>query len=384
MLILVWSVLATLTFGIPIMHFFLMKRAALKPWQIEKNENFTPRISVIVPTYNEASVIRFKLANLIRVDYPKELIETIIVDSGSDDGTPDIVKGFKERNPERNIELIVENERKGKSAALNSVLRYCTGEIVIVTDADCFWPSDILQRTMSFLADPRVGAISGPKLLLNPADSRTTQSEDKYLEYMNLVKLGEAKLGLTPLFEGGFSAYRKEALNLFDPYKTGSDDCGTIIKLAEANYEALFVPEAKFFSTFPMAWKEKLAVKVRRANQLVRVFGKYAALLLARRIRVGKRVIVTNTLTYLVIPVLFVTFLFITPFTFVRFPSLMLFLLLFLVPRIGSTLLELCQSFLVLFYSILSVVFKKNFLRWEQPADRYLLNEEMLNKHNLI
>jgi cellulose synthase/poly-beta-1,6-N-acetylglucosamine synthase-like glycosyltransferase len=361
-----------------------MRKAALRTWRIERDENFTPRTSVIVPTYNEANVIRLKLANLDRVDYPKELIETIIVDSGSDDGTLDIVKDFMEGNPERNIELVVENERKGKSAALNFVLERCHGEIVIVTDADCFWPTSILRKTMEFFADPRVGAISGPKLLLNPTDSRATKSEDQYLEYMNRVKLGEAKLGLTPLFEGGFSAYRRAALDSFDPYKTGSDDCGTIIKLAETNYKALFVPEAKFFSTFPMAWKEKLAIKARRANQLVRVFSRYTALLFAGRIKVGKRVIVTDALTYLVLPVLFIVLLVITPFAFVSFPLLMLTLIFFLVPRIGSVLLEMCQSFFVLFYGILSVVSKKNFLKWQQPADRYLLNEEMLSERNLI
>jgi cellulose synthase/poly-beta-1,6-N-acetylglucosamine synthase-like glycosyltransferase len=119
-----------------------------------------------------------------------------------------------------NFQILMQSERRGKSAALNFALKSCDGEVVVISDADCFWPSDILQNALPFLADPTVGAVSGPKILLNSEQSWVTKSENTYLNSMNLMKLGESKVGSTLLFEGGYSAYKREALNSFDPYKT--------------------------------------------------------------------------------------------------------------------------------------------------------------------
>ena len=81
-----------------------------------------PKVSIIIPTYNEAEIIRFKLANTSRLSYPKDLMEIIVVDSNSNDGTTQIVKDFTQQNPDLNITLIAEQERKGKSHALNTAL----------------------------------------------------------------------------------------------------------------------------------------------------------------------------------------------------------------------------------------------------------------------
>ena len=267
---------------------------------------------------------------------------------------------------------------------MNSVLSRVKGELVIVSDADCFYLSDILQKSLSYMSDPKVGAISGPKFILNSKSSRTSRNEAQYLKSANFTKLGESKIGFTPLFEGGFSAYRKTLLVSFDPYKTGSDDCGTVIKLAENSYDALFVPEASFFTTFPTTWKGKFDIKIRRANQLVRVFRKYLQLLVEGKISSTKNVISTNTFIYLFCPLFFVAFLGLTGVLFALYPYSLLILLLLFVPKVGFFLLEAIQSYLILFLSIIAVSSKRNFLIWKQPADRHILTEEILRNSNLI
>jgi cellulose synthase/poly-beta-1,6-N-acetylglucosamine synthase-like glycosyltransferase len=201
---------------------------------------------------------------------------------------------------------------------------------------------------------------------------------------MNSAKLGESKLGFTPLFEGGFSAYRRDVLESFDPYYTGSDDCGTVIKLAESSHSALLVPEAAFFTTFPLKWKERLGIKIRRGNQLIRVFTKYLSLFLQGRLNYGKRVILANVFTYLFSPFFFVIFLALIPLAFVTYPYLALLVLLFLIPKVRSLSVEVFQSYFVLFFSVFAVIFKKNFLIWKQPADRQLFTEELLKQKNLL
>ena len=383
-MIIAWVILCFLSFGIPAVFFIVLKRSSSKPWRIKIDKNYMPKVSIIVPTYNESNVIPFKLVNLGRIKYPDELMEIIIVDSKSNDNTTDVVYDFVGKHTNLNIKVLVESERTGKSGALNYALKNCTGDVMIVSDADCFWPSDILRRALPFLADPDVGAISGPKVLLNPEQSWVTKTEKAYLNSMNLMKLGESKVGSTLFFEGGFSAYKREVLESFDPYNTGSDDCGTIVTLAEKNFRAIFVPEAQFYTTFPITWKGKVSVKLRRANQLTRVFFRYISLLLRRRIVRSKRVILQRIFTYVLSPVTFILLMAATIFLLLRFPYFALIFLAFLIPKVGSYLFEVIQNYFILFLSIFAVALDKKFVFWDKPEDRLLLTEEMLRRHGLI
>jgi glycosyltransferase involved in cell wall biosynthesis len=64
---------------------------ALRPEKKYKDYTFQPYVSILIPTYNEKVVICDRIENLIRMDYPKNKYEIIIVDSGSSDGTSQIV-----------------------------------------------------------------------------------------------------------------------------------------------------------------------------------------------------------------------------------------------------------------------------------------------------
>lgn len=383
-LIILWFVLCLLSFGVLGFVFVSMRNAATKPWRIRMDKSYMPKVSILVPTYNESSVIRFKLENLSKVSYSKDLMQIMVVDSNSEDETLNIVNNFAKRYPQLNIRVLTESERKGKSAALNFALKHCKGDVVVVSDADCFWPPSILRKALPFLADPSVGAISGPKILLNSEQSWVTKTEDAYLNSANLVKLGESKIGSTLLFEGGFSAYKKEVIESFDPYNTGSDDCGTVIKVVEKNFSAMFVPEARFFSAFPVTWREKMGIKTRRANQLVRVFWKYLYLLLRKEVKTAKRVIFQGIFTYLFSPVIFILLLATTIPLLLNFPLLALIFLVFFIPRVGSYVFEVVQNYLVLFFSIFSIALNKKFMVWKKPGDRALLNEDMLRQYGLI
>jgi len=361
-----------------------MRKAAVKPWGLKIDRDYVPKVSIIVPTYNEADIIRYKLENLNRIDYPEDLVNIIVVDSNSNDRTLDIVNNFAKQHPETNIEVVIEGKRKGKSAALNSALQRCDGDVVIVSDADCFWPSDILRKGLPFLADPNVGAVSGPKTLLNSKQSWATKNERDYLNLMSIMTLGQSKCGSTLFFEGGFSAYKKEVLESFDPYNTGSDDCGTIIKLAEKNLKAILIPETRFYTTFPLSWRERISIKVRRANQIVRVLLRYVYLLSTNRVKGSKGVIVQGILVYLLGPVMFILFLATTILLLSRSAHFALIFLVLLIPKVRNYLLEAIQNYLVLLVSLFAVTINRKFVVWAKPKDRMLVREDILRKHELI
>ena len=90
-------VLALLHLSFPLLYYLYLRNGWLgKPWDLRRDPGYRPRVTIVIPTYNEAGLIRRKLDNIASQDYPKELAEIIVVDSASSDGTPRIVREWME------------------------------------------------------------------------------------------------------------------------------------------------------------------------------------------------------------------------------------------------------------------------------------------------
>jgi len=89
-----------------------------------------PRLSVVMPVYNEASTLEKIVERVLAVPVDKELI---IVDDGSVDGSRGILERLKSRE---NVKVVLHEKNKGKGAALRTGFSECRGDIVIVQDAD--------------------------------------------------------------------------------------------------------------------------------------------------------------------------------------------------------------------------------------------------------
>jgi cellulose synthase/poly-beta-1,6-N-acetylglucosamine synthase-like glycosyltransferase len=67
--------LALVHFGFPLSYYLYLKRKWLnKPWDIRRDPSYRPRVSIIIPTYNEALLIESKLDDIARQNYPKEVM----------------------------------------------------------------------------------------------------------------------------------------------------------------------------------------------------------------------------------------------------------------------------------------------------------------------
>lgn len=379
-----WLIFGFLAFIPPAFIFLFMRMKSKKAWPTKIDQTYNPKISIIIPTYNEEEIINYKLQNTIKLAYPTDKLEIIIVDSNSKDNTIKEAQYFLDQNKKFNIKIIVEKERKGKSHALNTALSYCKGEIIIVSDADCFWPKDILSKAIPCLADPTVGVIGGPKILFNANQSWITRMEQSYLKSANEMRLGESKAFSTLFFEGGFSAFKHEVLESFDPYETGSDDCGTVMNIIEKNFRAMLVIDAKFYSGFPATFKGKISIKLRRTIQLVQVFRRYLNMLIQGRANPANVTVVPNTLQYLFSPIAFIVFLFLTCYLIVQYPLLLAALALIAIPKVRFYSYQILENNILLFLSILAVTSGKRFSVWGQPNDRIWFTKEKLASYDLI
>lgn len=98
------------------------------------------KLSVIIPVYNEEATIR-EIVNRVRA-LPLD-IEIIVVDDGSTDGTPGILKSEIEG---KLGQVVYQNRNRGKGAAVRAGLERVTGEVVVIQDADLeYEPEDLLD-----------------------------------------------------------------------------------------------------------------------------------------------------------------------------------------------------------------------------------------------
>ncbi|MGB9841299.1 MAG: glycosyltransferase [Candidatus Bathyarchaeales archaeon] len=291
-----------------IAYYILVSRKGKKPWNIIKSCAYFPRVSLVVATYNEAAVICEKLKNIQRLNYPKDKLQVIVVDSGSDDGTLNLCNEFLAKTTfPFEIKLISEQERYGKSHALNTALMHADGEIIATSDADAFWESDALRNAVSFFADKRVGAVTGKEKIINLNNSIHTLSEGLYRKFYYYIRLGESKIHSTLIFQGELALYRRSAFVRFEDKAGYADDTGTIVNILSNGYRCIFVPDAIFYDAAAVSLKGKLTLKSRRAQHLV------AGLILSMKLKlVGKLpipfvIVFFNFYMHVISPILLIT-----------------------------------------------------------------------------
>ncbi len=108
-------------------------------------------VSIIIPCYNESTTITLLLDALYAQTYPKNAMEVVIADGGSDDGTPELINTWCTEHPDLEVKLI-ENPQRTIPAALNSAIRSSNGEIILRLDAHSKPQNDYIERSVADLA----------------------------------------------------------------------------------------------------------------------------------------------------------------------------------------------------------------------------------------
>lgn len=121
------------------------------------------KLSIIIPVYNEERTIKKLLNKVARVKLPGLIKkEIIVVSDGSTDATGRILSA------EKNIKFLRHEKNKGKGAAVKTGLKYATGDLIIIQDADLEYnPSDYSKLLKPILED-KAGVVYGSRLINYP------------------------------------------------------------------------------------------------------------------------------------------------------------------------------------------------------------------------
>jgi cellulose synthase/poly-beta-1,6-N-acetylglucosamine synthase-like glycosyltransferase len=244
--------------------------ARLRP-KSEPYPPITPSVTLFIPAYNEEAVIARKIENSLNLDYPRDKLQILVANDGSEDNTADMVRGYSDQ-----VELSHSHIRRGKIAAINRSVPSAWGEIVVLTDATNFFEPNALRELTAPFADPTVGAVTGAKSILR-GDGALGESEGFYWKYESFILKQETRLGSCAAATGDSLAIRRSLFEPLPPHIV-IDDFYIAMQIIRKGYRIVYAANVPSYERVSLSAGHEME----RRSRIIA--GRYQAIFTAHRI----------------------------------------------------------------------------------------------------
>ncbi len=233
------------------------ERPAGAPW---------PRVTVVIPAFNEGAMVERSIRGVGRSSYPMELLDIIVVDDGSRDDTFFHMQHLRREFPDL-VRLVRFPGNRGKRAALDAGFRAATGEIVVTIDSDSeIEPQTISEIVAPFLADPNVGGVAGRVTVLNRDTVISCMLDVQFALAFDFARAVQSTYGAVACCPGALSAFRRSVILpyleewtnqkfLGRPVGHGEDQALTNIVLRQG-YDTVYQRSAVIHTIAPTTYRQ--------------------------------------------------------------------------------------------------------------------------------
>jgi cellulose synthase/poly-beta-1,6-N-acetylglucosamine synthase-like glycosyltransferase len=251
------SLAAWVTVGYPL----AMRLVAILAPRPVRSGPVTPKVTLVIPAYNEERVIQEKVRNALEQDYPRDRLEIVVASDGSSDATVEIARQFEGEGVR-----VLDLERRGKAFALNDAAEAATGEILVFTDATVLLDPVAVARLVEPFADPEVGGVCGNQRYLRPGTREATAGGERaYWNYDKWVKAQESRAGSIFASDGSLHAVRRD---LYVPLAEAAqaDDIAISARVVMQGRRLVYEPRAVAWEEPPEGGRAEFHRKVRITN----------------------------------------------------------------------------------------------------------------------
>jgi len=192
-------------------------------------------VSIVVVCRSEERFIAGCLDSIIASDYPKGLLEVLVVDGMSADRTRDVVRAYEKQHP---FIRLIENPRRTTPAAMNLGILSATGSVVVINSAHAAYPADFISKSVEWLTRTGADVVGGPVITFPGAG--TSVAKAIALGTAHRFGVGNSKFRTSSrsgyVDTVPFGAYRREIferVGLFDERLTRNQDnelCSRVIR----------------------------------------------------------------------------------------------------------------------------------------------------------
>ncbi len=198
-----------------------------------------PRVTVLIVAYNEERRLRPTIEQALKVDYPADRLDILVVSDASTDGTDDIVRSFDDSR----VRLLRQPERRGKPAGENASGAHVRGEFVVSIDASILIPRDSLKPLVRALLVPGVGLASGRDISVGDEAREGNRTESSYVGLEMTLRHFETRVHSIVGASGCFYAARAELHKLPLPEELSRDFAAASVARSHG-YRAVSVDDA--------------------------------------------------------------------------------------------------------------------------------------------
>jgi cellulose synthase/poly-beta-1,6-N-acetylglucosamine synthase-like glycosyltransferase len=267
----------------------LFRKAKSTAFRTEKIPT-TPSVDMILPMHNEEKVIVKTIKNILDINYPE--FSLIVIDDGSTDHSYQIVNRDFGDHPRVRI---LQQQKAGKSSALNKAMNLSQSDIIICIDADTLFRPDIIDKLVPYFHDERVAAVSGYINVGNRINPLTDMQHIEYLTIQNYERIMFDHLNGILVVPGTLGAFRRSAVSAVGGYASGAlaEDCDLTLRILCRKYIIKNAAEAMSFTEAPTTAKMFFKQRVRWTVGIVQGLIKHGKQLTTQP---------NKALTFLVIP----------------------------------------------------------------------------------
>ncbi len=251
--------------------------------KIRPNDQITiaqaPYVSIVISARNEEDHILECIHSCLNQDYPKHLLEIIVVDDQSEESTYELVESIEDsRLVLMRLGVTRRTTIKGsKKKALAYGINHAKGEIICTTDADCIVPEHWVNNMVSYFSDPRIKMVSGPvKILEEDGFINRFQSLDfstnglinaagihtKQFYLANAANLAYRKQVFLEedAFENNYHIASGDDVFLMEKIRTKYPDGIAFVKLQSATVETRGLTNWSTFISQRLRWAGKMSI----------------------------------------------------------------------------------------------------------------------------
>lgn len=193
-----------LTFGVT-----LVLRTCVKSTFIEKDYRHQPRVSVLLPCFNEGAHVFKTIESIIASEYPAEKIEIIAVDDCSADDSFEWLKKAESKWP--CVRAFRNPVNAGKHHSLSHALSHSSGDIIICIDSDCIFDPHAIRELTACFIDDSIGAVGGRVGINNTQTNILTQCQTLVYYYaFQIMKMSQNWTRNVTCISGCLFAIRRE------------------------------------------------------------------------------------------------------------------------------------------------------------------------------
>ena len=133
-----------------------------KKLNYETCKRYTPSVSVVIALRNEESQVKRLIDNLINLDYPKDLLQYVLINDHSTDETHNLLL----ENKSENFKILNMSEGEfGKKQAIFKGVSLADGDVIITSDADCSFNKNWIKKMVSYYHNKNVKLVAGPVVI---------------------------------------------------------------------------------------------------------------------------------------------------------------------------------------------------------------------------